>query len=86
MNLQASYELEVAEDQKGQAVMREVLPRTGVLRNEVDRCAVSTYVVWGTLPPATQPLPVAYAVSFVLANFEYRSCHTIAIPVSDTRY
>ena len=28
MNMQASYELEVAEDQKGQAVMREVLPRT----------------------------------------------------------
>jgi antitoxin HigA-1 len=28
MNMQASYELEVAEDQKGDAVMREVLPRT----------------------------------------------------------
>jgi len=28
MNLQASYELEVAEDQLGKAVMREVLPRT----------------------------------------------------------
>jgi addiction module HigA family antidote len=28
LNLQASYELEVAEDQLGQAVMREVLPRT----------------------------------------------------------
>jgi addiction module antidote protein, HigA family len=28
MNMQASYELEVAEDQRGQAVMREVLPRT----------------------------------------------------------
>jgi antitoxin HigA-1 len=28
MNMQASYELEVAEDQKGQAVMREVFPRT----------------------------------------------------------
>ena len=28
LNLQASYELEVAEDQLGKAVMREVLPRT----------------------------------------------------------
>ena len=28
MNMQASYELEVAEDQRGMAVMREVLPRT----------------------------------------------------------
>jgi antitoxin HigA-1 len=28
LNLQASYELEVAEDQLGQAVMRDVLPRT----------------------------------------------------------
>ena len=28
MNMQASYELEVAEDQRGKAVMREVLPRT----------------------------------------------------------
>lgn len=28
MNLQTSYELEVAEDQLGTAVMREVLPRT----------------------------------------------------------
>lgn len=28
MNLQASYELEVAEDQLGKAVMHEVLPRT----------------------------------------------------------
>ena len=28
LNLQASYELEVAEDQLGQAVVREVLPRT----------------------------------------------------------
>lgn len=28
MNMQASYELEVAEDQLGKAVMREVLPRT----------------------------------------------------------
>ena len=28
MNLQTSYELEVAEDQLGKAVMREVLPRT----------------------------------------------------------
>jgi addiction module HigA family antidote len=28
LNLQASYELEVAEDQLGQAVMREVLPRS----------------------------------------------------------
>jgi addiction module HigA family antidote len=28
MNLQASWELEVAEDQLGQAVLREVLPRT----------------------------------------------------------
>ena len=27
MNMQASYELEVAEDQLGQAIMREVLPR-----------------------------------------------------------
>ena len=28
MNMQASYELEVAEDQRGKAVLREVLPRT----------------------------------------------------------
>src|SRR6266853_5301591 len=28
LNLQASYELEVAEDQLGKTVMREVLPRT----------------------------------------------------------
>jgi antitoxin HigA-1 len=28
LNLQASFELEVAEDQLGKAVMREVLPRT----------------------------------------------------------
>jgi addiction module HigA family antidote len=28
LNLKASYELEVAEDQLGKAVMREVLPRT----------------------------------------------------------
>jgi addiction module HigA family antidote len=28
MNIQASYELEVAEDQLGKVVMREVLPRT----------------------------------------------------------
>lgn len=28
LNLQASYELEVAEDQLGNAVIREVLPRT----------------------------------------------------------
>lgn len=28
MNMQASYELEIAEDQLGKAVMREVLPRT----------------------------------------------------------
>lgn len=28
MNMQASYELEVAEDQLGKAVTREVLPRT----------------------------------------------------------
>ena len=28
LNLQASYELEVAEDQLGKAVMHEVLPRT----------------------------------------------------------
>ena len=28
MNMQASYELEVAEDQRGMVVMREVLPRT----------------------------------------------------------
>lgn len=28
MNMQASYELEVAEDQLSEAVMREVLPRT----------------------------------------------------------
>jgi addiction module HigA family antidote len=28
MNMQASYELEVAEDQLGMVVMREVLPRT----------------------------------------------------------
>ena len=28
MNMQASYELEVAEDQLGEEVMREVLPRT----------------------------------------------------------
>jgi addiction module HigA family antidote len=28
LNLQASYELEVAEDQLGQAVVREVLPRS----------------------------------------------------------
>ncbi len=28
MNMQASYELEVAEDRLGQAVLREVLPRT----------------------------------------------------------
>ena len=28
MNMQASYELEVAEDQLGRTVMREVLPRT----------------------------------------------------------
>ena len=28
MNMQASYELEVAEDQLGKAVRREVLPRT----------------------------------------------------------
>jgi addiction module HigA family antidote len=28
LNLQASYELEVAEDKLGKAVMREVLPRT----------------------------------------------------------
>jgi addiction module HigA family antidote len=30
LNLQAAFELEVAEDQLGQAVMREVLPRPGV--------------------------------------------------------
>jgi addiction module HigA family antidote len=29
LNLQAAYELEVAEDQLGQAVIREVLPRLG---------------------------------------------------------
>jgi len=28
LNLQASYELEIAEDRLGKAVMREVLPRT----------------------------------------------------------
>jgi antitoxin HigA-1 len=28
MNMQASYELEIAEDQLGKAVLREVLPRT----------------------------------------------------------
>ena len=28
MNMQASWELEVAEDELGQAVRREVLPRT----------------------------------------------------------
>ncbi len=28
MNMQASYELEAAEDQMGRAVMRDVLPRT----------------------------------------------------------
>jgi addiction module HigA family antidote len=28
MNMQASYELEVAEDEQGKTVMREVLPRT----------------------------------------------------------
>ena len=28
MNMQASYELEAAEDQLGKAVMRDVLPRT----------------------------------------------------------
>ena len=28
MNMQASYDLEVAEDQLGRTVMREVLPRT----------------------------------------------------------
>ena len=28
MNMQASWELEVAEDRRGNAVMREVLPRT----------------------------------------------------------
>jgi hypothetical protein len=28
MNLQASYELEIAEDQLGEKVMREVFPRT----------------------------------------------------------
>jgi addiction module HigA family antidote len=30
MNMQASYELEVAEDQVGKAVRREVLPRSAV--------------------------------------------------------
>ena len=28
MNMQASYELEIAQDQRGTAILREVLPRT----------------------------------------------------------